>query len=210
MKVKEKMWETRGRPRKFRPGEAVVLRFRAPDVLLAELRMCARAAQRSLNDEVTARLMASFHYQTDKPIIHTRDGQRIISLVSRFEEWLTHLTGLPEDDSEDYKENTINDVVWVWRQGKRIPLKGKILAYTMRIPENLADEIRIVSRLHKRSINEELLTRMMESLDYFSERFLEQNEDTQALKALSVLFDEFIKEKLAEAEKVPLPWEKEE
>ncbi len=41
MKVKEKMWDGRGRPRKFQPGEAVEWRLRAPDNLLMELRICA-------------------------------------------------------------------------------------------------------------------------------------------------------------------------
>ncbi|WP_318386853.1 Arc family DNA-binding protein [Enterobacter sp.] len=70
----------------------------------------------------------------------------------------------------------------------------------MRIPENLADEIRIMARIHKRSLNDELLKSLMNSLGYFSKRLLEKNEDTQALKVLCMAFEWYLKEKIAKAE----------
>ncbi|MDA4818888.1 Arc family DNA-binding protein, partial [Enterobacter hormaechei] len=84
MKVKEKMWEGRGRPRKFQPGEAVEWRLRIPDNLLMELRICARAGKRSVNDEIMARLLLSLNYQPDVPLIKTADAEKLISLAVKF------------------------------------------------------------------------------------------------------------------------------
>lgn len=78
----------------------------------------------------------------------------------------------------------------------------------MRIPENLAEEIRTMARVHKRSLNDEMLTRLMNTLGYFTERILDQNEDAQALKVLCMEFEVFLKEKISEAEKGDLPWDK--
>ena len=78
----------------------------------------------------------------------------------------------------------------------------------MRLPQNLADEIRIMARVHKRSLNDEMLTRLMNSLGYLTERILDNNEDTQALKVLTMAFEWYLREKISEAEKVPLPWGK--
>lgn len=78
----------------------------------------------------------------------------------------------------------------------------------MRIPENLAEEIRTMARVHKRSLNDEMLTRLMNTLGYFTERILDQNEDAQALKVLCMEFEVFLKEKISDAEKSELPWDK--
>ena len=78
----------------------------------------------------------------------------------------------------------------------------------MRIPDNLAEEIRIMARVHKRSLNDEMLTRLMNTLGYFTERILDQNEDGQALKVLCMEFEVFLKEKIERAEKDELPWDK--
>jgi hypothetical protein len=59
----KRKWDGRGRPRKFQPGEAVEWRLRAPDNLLMELRICARAGNRSVNEEIIARLLLSLNYQ---------------------------------------------------------------------------------------------------------------------------------------------------
>ena len=94
MKVKEKMWDGRGRPRKFRPGEAVEWRLRAPDNLLMELRVCARTGKRSVNDEIIARLLQSLNYQPDVPVIKTAEGERLISLAVKFEDLMgMHIPG---------------------------------------------------------------------------------------------------------------------
>ncbi|MPN13655.1 hypothetical protein SDC9_160978 [bioreactor metagenome] len=96
----------------------------------------------------------------------------------------------------------------MWREGERILLPGKTTGYSMRIPENLAEEIRTMARVHKRSLNDEMLTRLMNTFGYFTERILEQNEDAQALKVLCLEFEVFLKEKIAEAEKSVLPGDK--
>jgi hypothetical protein len=76
----------------------------------------------------------------------------------------------------------------------------------MRLPQNLADEIRIMARVHKRSLNDEMLTRLMNSLGYLTERILDNNEDTQALKVLTMAFEWYLREKFRKR-KVPLPGE---
>lgn len=210
MKVKEKMWEGRGRPRKFRPGEAVEWRLRAPDNLLMELRICARVGKRSVNDEIIARLLLSLNYQPGHPVIKTAEAERLISLAVKFEEWLGQLL---DDSGSGIDENNGNEIhaeqLWMWREGERVLLPGKTTGYSMRIPENLAEEIRTMARVHKRSLNDEMLTRLMNTLGYFTERILDQNEDAQALKVLCMEFEVFLKEKISGAEKGDLPWDKE-
>ena len=193
MKVKEKMWGDRGRPRKFRPGEAVEWRLRAPDNLLMELRVCARAGKRSVNDDV----------------IKTAEGERLISLAVKFEDWLYNLLDVDTRCGEvNKRDSPPAEHLWVWREGERILLLGKTTGYSMRIPGNLAEEIRTMARVHRRSLNDEMLTRLMSTLKYFTGRVLEQNEDAQALKVLCMEFESYLKEKINEAEKSALPWDK--
>lgn len=204
MKVKEKMWDGRGRPRKFQPGEAVEWRLRAPDNLLMELRICARAGNRSVNEEIIARLLLSLNYQPGKPVIKTAEGERLIALAVRFEEWLGKLL---DGESAEVKTPLKQEQLWMWREGERILLPGKTTGYSMRIPENLADEIRAMAKVHNRSLNDEMLTRLMNTLGYFTERLLDQNEDAQALKVLCMEFEVFLKERIKEVEKSDLPWD---
>jgi plasmid stability protein len=202
MKVKENMWEKRGRPRKFRPGEAVEWRLRAPDNLLMELRICARAGKRSVNDEIIARLLLSLNYQPGKPVIKTAEGERLIALAVRFEEWLGNLLdGESEKTEEKKKPLPHQEQLWMWREGERVLLPGKTTGYSMRIPENLAEEIKAMAKVHHRSLNDEMLTRLMNTLGYFTGRILDQNEDAQALKVLCMEFELFLKDKLNEVEK---------
>ncbi|ELW1648895.1 Arc family DNA-binding protein [Enterobacter oligotrophicus] len=208
MKVKEKMWEGRGRPRKFQPGEVVEWRLRAPDNLLMELRICARAGNRSVNEEIIARLLLSLNYQPGQPVIKTIKGEKLIALAVRFEEWLGDLL---DDECEKVEEKNKSlprqEQLWMWCEGERILLPGKTTGYSMRIPENLADEIRAMAKVHKRSLNDEMLTRLMNTLGYFTERLLDQNEDAQALKVLCMEFEVFLKDKINEAERIDLPWD---
>lgn len=211
MKVKEKMWEGRGRPRKFRAGEAVEWRLRAPDNLLMELRVLARMGQRSVNDEIIARLLLSLNYQPDKPIIRTAEGERLIGLAVKFEQWLDEVLGIDiKAETELANSQARHEDAWMWREGERVLIPGKTSGYSMRLPENLADEIRIMARVHKRSLNDEMLTRLMNSLGYLTGRLLDQNEDAQALKVMCVAFEWYLKEKISEVEKAPLPWDKQE
>lgn len=208
MKVKEKMWDGRGRPRKFQSGGAVEWRLRAPDNLLMELRICARAGNRSVNEEIIARLLLSLNYQTGKPVIKTAEGERLIALAVRFEEWLGKLLdGESVEVVSEIKTPHKQEQLWVWREGERILLPGKTTGYSMRIPENLADEIRAMAKVHNRSLNDEMLTRLMNTLGYFTERLLDQNEDAQALKVLCMEFEVFLKEKIKEVEKSEPLWD---
>lgn len=208
MKVKEKMWDGRGRPRKFQPGEAVEWRLRAPDNLLMELRICARAGNRSVNEEIIARLLLSLNYQPGKPVIKTAEGERLIELAVKFEEWLNNLLDGGRGESADgIKKSLRQEQLWMWREGERVMLPGKTTGYSMRIPENLAEEIRAMAKVHNRSLNDEMLTRLMNTMGYFTERLLEQNEDAQALKVLCMEFEVFLNEKIKEAEKSDLPWD---
>ncbi|MBN3262967.1 Arc family DNA-binding protein [Pectobacterium brasiliense] len=201
MKVKEKMYETRGRPRKFTPGEVVEWKLRAPDSLLLELRICARAGNRSVNEEIVARLMVSLNYRPNRSLIKTIKGEMLISFAAKFEDWLS---GLVFCDNEgklvNRTQSSIDKKIWVWRGGERILVRGRGASYSMRIPENLADEIKLMARIQRRSLNDEILTRLMDSLGYFTERLLAQNDDVQSLKVLCFLFNEFLTEKLEEAE----------
>ena len=211
MKVKENLWGKRGRPRKFTAGETVEWRLRAPDNLLMELRVCARISERSVNDEIIARLLISLNYQPHVPVIKTVEGERLISLAVKFEEWLCDLLSNGyENDNENIKEKARDEPAWMWREGVRVLIPGKTSGYSMRIPENLASEIRIMARVHKRSLNDEMLTRLMDSMGYLTQRLLDQNEDAQALKVLCMAFEWYLREKLSEAEDVPLPWNKPE
>lgn len=201
MKVKEKMYETRGRPRKFTPGDTIEWKLRAPDSLLLELRICARAGNRSVNEEIVARLMVSLNYRPNLNLIKTIKGEKLISFAARFEDWLSSLV-FCEDEEKFVGRNKspVDKKLWIWRAGERILVHGKAASYSMRIPENLADEIKIMARIQHRSLNDEILTRLMDSLGYFTERLLAQNDDVQSLKVLCLLFDEFLSDKLKEAE----------
>lgn len=208
MKVKEKMWEGRGRPRKFQPGETVEWRLRAPDNLLMELRICARAGKRSVNEEIIARLLLSLNYHPDVPLIKTADAEKLISLAVKFELWLEQLLDTGGGDKDGKNISSVHEeMLWMWREGERILLPGKTTGYSMRIPENLADEVRVMARVHHRSLNDEMLTRLMNTLGYFTARVLDQNEDAQALKVLCMEFEVFLKEKISDAEKGGLPWD---
>jgi len=65
-----------------------------------------------------------------------------------------------------------------------------------------------MARVHGRSLNDEMLTRLMSTLGYFTARVLDQNEDAQALKVLCMEFEVFLKEKISDVEKSGLPWDK--
>ncbi|MFK3662768.1 Arc family DNA-binding protein [Scandinavium sp. NPDC088450] len=201
MKSSDKGSEIRGRPRKFEPGTIVEVRLRAPESLLTELRVCARIGERSINDEIIIRLQVSLNYQPDKPLIQTARAERLIALAIKFDEWLAKQTGEPEENKKAaIPVHSEEERLWVWREGQRILIQGKASGYTMRIPDNLAEEVRVMARVHKRSLNDEILTRILNSLDYYSQRLLEHNEDAQGLKVLCLEFEKYIKNQIKEAE----------
>ncbi len=183
-------------------------RLRAPNNLLMELRVCARAGDRSVNDEIIARLLISLNYQPHITVIRTVEGERLISMTVKFEHWLDFILGRENDFVIDSSAgNNAHEQAWMWREGERVLIPGKTSGYSMRLPQNLADEIRTMARIHKRSLNDEMLTSLMNSLGYLTERILDNNEGTQALKVLTMAFEWYLREKISEAKKVPLPWE---
>lgn len=199
MSTSDKMKSGRGRPRKFQPGETVEWRLRAPESLLMELRISARMSNRSVNEEIITRLLISLNYQPDKPLIASADAEKLIYLAVKFEEWLSVLiNGTPLAEPEE-SANT-EELIFVWRDNEKKVITGKITGHNIRIPENLANEVRAMARISDRSQNEEVLTRLLDSFGYYSQRVLEQNEDAQALKVLCLEFEEFLKIKIKDAE----------
>lgn len=208
MKVKVNLYERRGRPRKFQPGEITEWNIRAPENLLMELRIFARTRQRSMNDEIMARLMESLNYRSDVPIIKTVEGQQLMALARKFSEWLTETN--PEIIVRKDPESTADESTHAWIGDRRTLLPGKTLQYSMRIPENLATEVRVMAQINQRSINDEVLTRLMHSLGYFTESWLGRDRDVTVIKVLAIEFEQFIRLKTEEAEKAALPWNKTE
>jgi hypothetical protein len=204
MTTSDKTNSGRGRPRKFQPGETVEWRLRAPDSLLLELRIAARMSERSVNEEIITRLLQSLNYQTDKSLISTVDAEKLIYLAVKFEEWLSGLINNTPAGSADCVASK-DETVWIWRESEKRAITGKISGHNIRIPENLATEIKVMARLHDRSQNEEVLTRLLDSFGYYSQRILEQNEDVQALKVLCIEFEEYLKVKIKEAENPSIP-----
>jgi hypothetical protein len=69
-----------------------------------ELRVCARTGDRSVNDEIIARLLISLNYQPHIPVIRTAEGERLISLAVKFEHWLDFILGHENDSVIDGEE----------------------------------------------------------------------------------------------------------
>ena len=64
-----------------------------------------------------------------KPVIKNAEGERLIALAVKFEEWLGKLLdGESVDVAEDVKVPPKQEQLWVWREGERILLPGKQLA----------------------------------------------------------------------------------
>jgi hypothetical protein len=198
----------RGRPRKLDPETKIEWRLRAPDNLLMELRICARIANRSLNEEINSRLSVSLGYQTGAKIIKTTEAEKLVSLTAYFSNWLSEFVQMPNHNTSPAKPEAENEIVWFWRNGEKTPLEGKASGYSIRMPADLSEELKIMARIHKRGLNEEVITRLMVSLNYFTECVLDHNEDTQALKLLCLKFKEFIAEEILKAETEESPKDK--
>lgn len=208
MKVKENLYEKRGRPRKFKAGDITEWNIRAPENLLMELRIFARTRQRSMNDEIMQRLMESLNYRPDMPLIKTVEGQQLQALSRKFYEWITETH--PEIPQKPDAESTADESTHAWIDERRVLLPGKTQQYSMRIPENLATELRLMAQINQRSINDEILTRLMHSLHYFTETWVGRDKDITALKVLALSFDKFIREQTESVEEAALPWNKKE
>lgn len=107
MKDKEKTPEGRGRPRKIAVGEEVRWGLRMPEGLLNELRLSARVAGHSINDEVLSRLMVSLNYEPKKDTVDTQEGKRLVKLSQLFSEFIEARLG--ELDKQDTAEKNPNE-----------------------------------------------------------------------------------------------------
>ena len=191
MKVKEKIYERRGRPRKYTPGEVRYRVLWAPENLLLELRIAARVRGVSMNDEVVGRLIQSLDFTPKKPIIKTEEGERLLALARLFDGFIqAHLDMLRDKYAKEAP--VLAD--------KRQFVAGKMRRFSSSFPVNLKKDMEISARFNQRSMNQEIVQRLLGSLNYFTEQQLPENEEIQRLRALAMLFDEVSVSKVAGAE----------
>ncbi|MDF7662706.1 hypothetical protein PUG81_27435 [Erwiniaceae bacterium L1_54_6] len=158
MKVKEKLGDGRGRPRKYVQGEMQYRKLWLPENLLMELRGAARVRGYTTNDEVISRLVSSLRFTPRRPVIKTDEGQQMVALARLFDEFLQSQLDI------------------------------------------ICRDMEISARFNQRSVNQEIMERLLDSLNYFTEQQLPENEEVRRLRELAILFDEFIAEKVAVAE----------
>lgn len=191
MKVKEKLGENRGRPRKYTPGEVRYRVLWAPDNLLLELRIAARVRGVSMNDEVVGRLVQSLNFTPKKPLIRSEEGERLLALARLFDEFIqSRLDIIREEYARDHP---VTD-------GEREFIPGKMRRFSSSFPVNLKKDMEISARFNRRSMNQEIVQRLLASLNYFTEQQLPENEEVRRLRSLAILFDEFITSRVAVAE----------
>ncbi|MGP2417274.1 Arc family DNA-binding protein [Pantoea ananatis] len=191
MKVKEKMGGGRGRPRKYAQGEVQYRKLWLPENLLTELRVAARVRGYTTNDEIISRLIFSLQFSPRRPLIKTDEGQRLIALARMFDEFIqSRLDIIRQTYAEDEKKN----------EDKKIFIPGQRRAFSSSFPVNLRRDIDISARFNRRSMNDEIMQRLLGSLNYLTEHQLPENEEVHRLRELAVLFDEFIYEKVGRAE----------
>lgn len=191
MKVKEKLGENRGRPRKYTPGEVRYRVLWAPDNLLLELRIAARVRGVSMNDEVVGRLVQSLNFTPKKPLIRSEEGERLLALARLFDEFIqSRLDIIREEYARDHP---VTD-------GAREFIPGKMRRFSSSFPVNLKKDMEISARFNRRSMNQEIVQRLLASLNYFTEQQLPENEEVRRLRSLAILFDEFITSRVAVAE----------
>ena len=161
MKVKEKIYERRGRPRKYTPGEVRYRVLWAPENLLLELRIAARVRGVSMNDEVVGRLIQSLDFTPKKPIIKTEEGERLLALARLFD-------GFIQADLDMLRYKYAKQAAGV--ADKLHFVAGKIPRCSSSLPVNLKKEMEVSSRVNQRSRNQENVQRLVGSLNYFSEQ----------------------------------------
>lgn len=191
MKVKEKMGDGRGRPRKYARGEIQYRKLWLPENLLTELRVAARVRSFTTNDEIISRLIASMHCSPRRHIIKTDEGQRLVALARLFDEFIqTRLDVIRRKYQEEEGKNT----------DKKPFEPGKNQSFSSSFPENLRQDMEISARFNRRSVNMEIMVRLLDSLNYLTEQQLPENEEVKRLRELAILFDEFISAKVVKAE----------
>lgn len=191
MKENEIVREKRGRPRKYAEGE---VRFRvlwAPENLLMELRVAARVRGVSMNDELVGRLNQSINFKPTNPTISSEDGERFLALSRLFEEFIqAHLDILREKYSSEAKTDS----------AEREFIPGKLKRFSSSFPVALKKQMEMSARFNRRSINQEIVQRLLGTLNYFTEQQLPENEEIQKLRSMATLFDEFIVSKISDTE----------
>ncbi|MCT6593114.1 hypothetical protein N3553_24955 [Pantoea dispersa] len=191
MKVKEKMADGRGRPRKYARGEMQYRKLWLPENLLMELRVAARVRRYTTNDEIISRLITSMQFSPRRHVIKTDEGQRLVALARMFDEFIqSRLDIIREKCRNDKDKNT----------DKKTFTPGKSKAFSSSFPENLRRDMEISARFNRRSVNMEIQVRLLDSLNYLTEQQLPENEEVRRLRELAILFDEFILEKVVVAE----------
>lgn len=191
MKVKEKMADGRGRPRKYARGEMQYRKLWLPENLLMELRVAARVRRYTTNDEIISRLITSMQFSPRRHVIKTDEGQRLVALARMFDEFIqSRLDIIREKCRNNEDKNT----------DKKTFTPGKSKAFSSSFPENLRRDMEISARFNRRSVNMEIQVRLLDSLNYLTEQQLPENEEVRRLRELAILFDEFILEKVVVAE----------
>ena len=191
MKVKEKPGDGRGRPRKYAQGETQYRKLWLPENLLMELRVAARVRGYTTNDEVISRLVSSLQFTPHRPVIKTDEGQRMVALARLFDEFLRSRLDIIRRQHAAQENNGAD---------KKTFRPGKNQAFSSSFPLNLRRDMEISARFNQRSVNQEIMERLLASLNYFTEQQLPENEEVRRLRELAILFDEFITEKVAVAE----------
>ncbi|MBP2200564.1 hypothetical protein [Pantoea cypripedii] len=191
MKVKEKLGDGRGRPRKYAQGEMQYRKLWLPENLLMELRVAARVRGYTTNDEVISRLVSSLRFTPRRPVIKTDEGQRMVALARLFDEFLQSRLDIIRREYAVQENNGADRKTFV---------PGKNRAFSSSFPLNLRRDMEISARFNQRSVNQEIMERLLDSLNYFTEQQLPENEEVRRLRELAILFDEFIAEKVAMAE----------
>ena len=191
MKVKEKMADGRGRPRKYARGEMQYRKLWLPENLLMELCVAARVRRYTTNDEIISRLITSMQFSPRRHVIKTDEGQRLVALARMFDEFIqSRLDIIREKCRNDEDKNT----------DKKTFTPGKSKAFSSSFPENLRRDMEISARFNRRSVNMEIQVRLLDSLNYLTEQQLPEDEEVRRLRELAILFDEFILEKVVVAE----------
>ncbi len=191
MKVKEKMADGRGRPRKYARGEMQYRKLWLPENLLMELRVAARVRRYTTNDEIISRLITSMQFSPRRHVIKTDEGQRLVALARMFDEFIQSCLDIIREKCRDDEDKNTD---------KKTFTPGKSKAFSSSFPENLRRDMEISARFNRRSVNMEIQVRLLDSFNYLTEQQLPENEEVRRLRELAILFDEFILEKVVVAE----------
>lgn len=197
MKVKEQLGPGRGRPRKFSLGETEQRNIRAPENLLMELRIAARLRGVSTNDEIISRLVQSMEFTPKKPVIKTEEGERLMALARLFDEFIQERL---DEIREKYRDEMAQ------AGGKKAFIAGPMKMFSCSFPVNLRKQMIISARFNQQSTNHEIYQRLLASFNYLTDQQLPENDEVHRLRALALMFDEFVISRVGDAERVRAPW----